>query len=210
VIRPEDIQSPQVSFAEIWVMADEFRAQQGDRGAIPVQIEEIIDLNLGITIQPKRNLKATAGTDALLLNLDPPVIVVDYDDYHDEECWPILHFSMAHELGHYLIHKKRFDVYKGVYFAGLEGWVDFLSKVPADVHLLLEQQANQFAGRLMVPVDELASRFNAAIYKRGLRVPVSEEDLELVSTNIGKKFGVSGKCISVRIDREKLNSGEEA
>lgn len=205
MIRPEDIQVPQISVEEIWALADEFRAEQGEWGNRPVDIERILDLNLGFTIQTKRKLKEKTGTDAMLLAGDKKVIAVDYDEFHDPGSWPMLHFSMAHELGHYLLHKVKFDIYKDANFQNVDDWVAFLNAIPLDVHFNLEQQANQFAGRLMVPKDELMEKLEEALYKKGLRPPVSDEDFNAVTSRLGRKFGVSSKCIEVRMDRESIN-----
>ena len=207
MLDPEKIKAPFYSAETIYKKADEFRAEQANWGNVPVDIERIIEIGLGIKIQPRTNLRKIAGTDALLLGGQHGIIVVDDEEYNDPRYWPRLRFSLAHELGHFILHRNNSNLYGDIEFDTVDEWVAFLQKVPIDTHFYLEHHANQFAGRLLVPRAELVEELEKAKLLKGLGsvMPVPDEHIELLCMNIGRKFHVSAQCIQIRISREGLN-----
>ena len=82
-------------------------------------------------------------------------------------------FTLAHELGHVLMHKKQI---------GMARAINASTKLYCDS----EWQANEFAGRLLLPDEELKN----VIGKQG-------------ADEIAKTYGVSYECASIRIDKFK-------
>ncbi|MBA4026884.1 MAG: hypothetical protein C0473_01445 [Cyanobacteria bacterium DS3.002] len=85
------------------------------------------------------------GTDALLLS-DRKTIVVDLYEFEHNDLRDRLRFSIAHEIGHFILHA---DVYRGVSFSSVDQWIDFMEGISEDTYEWLEWQANEFAGRLL-------------------------------------------------------------
>jgi Zn-dependent peptidase ImmA (M78 family) len=161
---------------------------------------------LELIIQPEHYLRRETDMDAYLL-MDRTGIVVDHDMFMDERYLNRLRFSFAHELGHYFLHEY---IYKEINFSSVEEWKNFLISVPSFDYGNFEWQANEFAGRLLVPRDELAREIELTltyIKKNKLSGYLKSEPkavLASISPMISKIFGVSDTVIETRAEREML------
>ncbi len=137
---------------------------------------------------------------------DLQTIVVDRDDYMDNRMQNRMRFNLAHELGHYVLHK---DVFKEIQYTSVDDWINFMEQIPDDQYGWIEQQAYEFAGRLLVPRDQLEATYNAHI-KKAESQGFSDWDtsgdvaLEYVASAICRPFGVSSQVIEKRLVRESL------
>ena len=84
--------------------------------------------------------------------MDLTGIVVDHDFYMNEKFANRIRFSFAHELGHYFHHK---EYYSRAGFVSAKDWKNFIINIPESEYRNFEWQANEFAGRLLVPHAEL-------------------------------------------------------
>ncbi len=112
-------------------------------------------------------------------------------------------FSIAHELGHFILHR---DILREVAHSSVEEWIHFRQNGPKEQHNRLEFQANEFAGRLLVPVQRLRKELRSAIAeakRRGI-TDLPDEAKQYVANPLGRVFGVSSEVIETRLDREKL------
>jgi len=193
---------------EIWKTADDFRFKHWPSGSLPVDIESIIDLKLNMHIIPQRNVKEYAKIDAYLRG-DFTGIVVDEKQYMDDRdrYKNRLRFSFAHEIGHYILHRY---AYEQLDFDTPRDLLEFISNVPEDEYEDFEWQANEFAGRLLVPRNELIKEIDGvvSILKENILLELLESDpsrvLERVSPSLCKPFGVSEQVIEKRVRRENL------
>lgn len=71
-----------------------------------------------------------------------------------------LRFSVAHEIGHLVLHR---DIYAGLQHATAAEWFDYISAIPEGEYGWVEWQAYEFAGRLLAPPEPLREAFQAAI-----------------------------------------------
>lgn len=139
--------------------------------------------------------------------MDLTAIVVDYDFYMNEKHANRIRFSFAHELGHFFLHKEIFAAFDLVDPAS---WKNFILNVSESEYSNFEWQANEFAGRLLVPHSELVSAIDqsAAIIKENNLTEFLANDpdavLSRVSPMICKPFGVSADVIKRRVEREGL------
>jgi hypothetical protein len=95
---------------EIGDLTEEFRRSYWPENTIPVDMEFIIEARLNLSIVPDHDVRQMVSIDAYLkTNLRE--IVVDYDQYMDEEnrYEKRLRFSFAHEIGHYVLHRKIYE-----------------------------------------------------------------------------------------------------
>ncbi len=90
--------------------ADEMRSKYWPDNILPVDVEKIIEFKVGLDIEPMHGLFSIIDTDAWL-KMDLTGIVVDYNCYMKDNFANRLRFSLAHELGHYLLHK---DIYSKI------------------------------------------------------------------------------------------------
>ena len=134
-------------------------------------------------------------------------IVVDHDHYMNEKFVNRMRFSFAHELGHFFLHK---DFYAMIVFESAEEWKEILLSLPDTEYRYFEYQANEFAGRLLVPREDLVHEIENALKLLELNnMPAylkadPNAVLSLISTQLSRPFGVSTDVIERRVEREKL------
>lgn len=205
-MEPVEFKCQRKDRKEIWSIAEDVRRKYWGELKIPVDAEKIIESRLKLIIQPEHYLRRETDMDAYLL-IDRTGIVVDHDMFMDERYLNRLRFSFAHELGHYFLHE---DIYKKVKFSSIEEWKTFLISIPSFDYGNYEWQANEFAGRLLVPRDELEKEIESAqkyIKQNNLSEYLKSEPkavLASISPMISKTFGVSDTVIETRAEREML------
>jgi hypothetical protein len=187
-------------------MADQLRKEYWPENILPIDTVTIVELRLKIDVEPVSGLLSALDMDAYLrTNLSG--IVVDHDCYMQDKFANRLRFSLAHELGHYFLHK---DVYSGLSLVSLEDWKDFILNVPEVEYENFEWQANEFAGRFLVPYSELKSKVGESLemIKKWNLLEYLQQDpdavLSRVSPFLRRTFGVSEQVIALRVKREDL------
>jgi Zn-dependent peptidase ImmA (M78 family) len=192
---------------ELWEAADRFRASFMDAGSEPpVDVIFIADVKLRQDIVPLSGLFAEQRMDAALM----PDLCGFYVDEGSLMAWEAgskwvenrLRFSFAHELGHYVLHR---DIISGRKFRSFD---DF-KRWAGSAHDLesAEYQANEFAGRLLVPREILFREYDAYRLKAEHADPAWREIegmREHIARKIAPRFGVNHQVIEVRFDREGI------
>ena len=114
-------------------------------------------------------------------------------------------FSLAHELGHKVLHE---EILTGVDFKTAAEWKDYVAAIPDKQYGFLEYQANTFANALLVPQPELERRLSDVLGRiRSAGMDPSENRdvcLDYVSTELGKQFQVSQTTMEIRLVKERL------
>ncbi|MFA6636186.1 MAG: ImmA/IrrE family metallo-endopeptidase [Candidatus Omnitrophota bacterium] len=190
-----------LSREDIRVRAQEFLKKYHPEGTIPVPIEKIIDLQFKIDIVSIPGLRENYNIDAYFTK-DLKNIFVDryiYDSHSSR-----FRFSLAHEMGHYLLHYRIYqdnDLFKTV-----EDWKDIVESIPEEQYTWLEFQAYEFGGQILVPLDHLQNRYKIQAEK--VRKTQATEDPVLIKEFaielLAEDFAVSTGTIRRRIDFEKL------
>lgn len=159
-------------------------------GEYPVDVENVCDY-LGLSIVPVRDLACEFGVYAYI-SADFRVIYVEQQGYIEES--PRYRFSVAHELGHYVLHQEYFP--HMVDNNGCDGWAGF-----GIYYGYAERQANYFAGCLLAPEDELVWLLNDGYNGSFARNCLSErrEALDVVLGRMRRVFGVSSQVIARRM-----------
>ena len=116
---------------------------------IPVNIEHILEVELKISIVPVPGLKNQISFDSFISS-DWENVYVDNDSYMSDKYYRRIRFSLAHELGHLVLHKELFE---SLEIKLLEDYYHFYNQVPNDQYRFLEDQANKFAGYLLIPYE---------------------------------------------------------
>ena len=186
-----DIKIPFINGEKIKRKADLFREKFWD-DSVPVDIEKIIDIKLEIDIIPLPNLG-----DAFISS-DWKSIYVDQNKYLNG-IQNRLRFSLAHEIGHFILHK---DIYNSFKITSLEKFYQFIDKIPGEQYGFLETQANIFANFLLVPRNKLIIEKKKKL--KDLEKAVSNIDKELLHSYlaepISKTFGVSSKVVEIALN----------
>ncbi|HKZ41818.1 MAG TPA: ImmA/IrrE family metallo-endopeptidase [Candidatus Hodarchaeales archaeon] len=191
---------------DIWDCAEDVRNRYWSAEKLPVDVEAIVEFKLKLDIDPENNLMQKTDMEAYLRS-DLRGVVVDHDHYMNEKFANRMRFSFAHELGHFFLHK---DFYAMIVFESAEEWKEILLSLPDTEYRYFEYQANEFAGRLLVPREDLVHEIENALKLLELNnmLEYLKADpnavLSRISTQLSRPFGVSTDVIERRVDREKL------
>lgn len=193
----------------VWQKVEEFKEQYkcDELESMPVDTLELADTVLRLNVIPFDDLRAKHGIEAYL-SADFKSIMVDGQTYSEVERGPEwkqnrLRFSMAHEIGHWFMHKE-FFLEKG--FKGLEAfeeWNESFGGSAGD----LEWEADEFAGRLLIPHARLKddfSRFEAGFSKL---FPDWRGNMDLrqkTAEQMCGRYGVHYQSVETRFHREGL------
>ncbi len=205
MIDPQEFKAPFITIEDIRKAVEQFRTQYWARDSIPVDIFEIVEFELGIEIRTILNLKEAGDVDALLL-VDFKTIVVDQNDFLNERSQNRLRFSVAHEVGHFILHR---DIFSRIEYSSIAELIDFFDKIPDEQYYWIEQHAYEFAGRLLVPREKLIEKLNDAVAlakKMGFDAWDTSGDStrQYIAHGIARHFEVSGQVIEKRLIRENL------
>ena len=194
---------------KVWEAAEAFRRQYlvQTGGVLPVDVFSVVELQLRLDVIPFDDLQAKYHIDAALTQ-DFTGIYVDAESYVFWEKGPVwkqnrLRFTVAHEIGHWVLHR---DYAAKVKFVSFDQFArHFKGDDPA--RYWLEQEANEFAGRLLVPNERLRVLFDQFAHQIGSIMPnwLQSEDLRIkFAEQVAPKFGVHTQSILTRLDRESL------
>lgn len=203
----KELKPRRLSWENIREKAEEFRSKYvKPTELIPVPIDEIVEIDLKITPWPKKGLLQRIDVDGFLTK-DFKYIFIDEDIYYDPRKENRLRFTYAHEIGHLVLHKEEIQ---NCEFRTEESWIKFREDMPEDDLLWFEQQAYEFAGRLLVPVKQLNSELTNIKDKIKMFFEIYSNDsedflIQAVSRVVCDKFGVSERVIFRRIKSEKIN-----
>jgi Zn-dependent peptidase ImmA (M78 family) len=191
---------------DIHLIAEGFRSEYLESvDIVPVPIEEIVELKLGIEIRIIPELKTSTDIDGFL-SRDLKEMYIDENIYNNPKMLKRLRFTYAHELGHFAIHKPMIE---GIEIHSEEKWIDFRTGLSEYDLSRFEYQAYEFAGRLLVPreilIDQLEyNREKIELFKRQSSRYNKDELIQTVSRVICDHFLVSDQVIVKRIIREGL------
>jgi hypothetical protein len=172
---------------------------------LPIDIFTFTEVDLGLDVIPFDDLAAKFAADAALL-MDFSGIYVDAEQYDLMEKGPEwklrrLRFSMAHELGHFYLHRNHHS-YKSP-LADFKAWTNDTSHEKYQI----EHAANEFGGNLLVPENRLKNYFDQFAEKIEPMMPNFRNSDGLRSQFCESATGifqVGEIAISIRLDREKI------
>ena len=193
----------------VWEQVEEFRRKYlgGILQSLPVDVFSLAELHLKLDVIPFDDLFAKYDADAAITQ-DFTGLYVDAEAYVFWEKGPVwkqnrLRFSVAHELGHFVLHRELAAKLK---FQTLEDFV-FWTRSHGGQKYAVEQAANEFAGRLLAPMERLQQLFDEFAAEFDIKLPRwrSIEGMRAsFSEMVAPRFGVNGQVIEVRLDREGI------
>ena len=186
-----------ISYEEIERAANTFLSTYNPSRKVPVPIEEIVEIKLEISIVPKMGMLSQHGIDAFLSS-DLSELYIDHDHYMSQTNRS--RFTLAHEIGHYVLHK---DIIRSV--STLKEWQDYLLG-PGTGRAILEVQSDNFSGCLLMPQPEIIEEFHVqetiAIEKfKAASIPKPDDKtlVSFIANKIALQFNVSQKAAEIRL-----------
>lgn len=147
---------------QIWDEVERFRSiyLTGNLQYLPVDVFTILELDLQFNVIPFPDLFEKYDVDAALLP-DFSGIYIDESSYVNLEKGPAwkqkrLRFSVLHELGHFWLHS---DIPFDRSYCSFQEWAEWTRSNEGRKYWI-EQEANEFAGRLLVPLDTLRTELD--------------------------------------------------
>jgi hypothetical protein len=194
---------------EVWEIVEKFRQETLRESSqdLPVDVFTLAEITLRLDVAPFNDLFSKHCIDAAIM-LDFSGIYVDAEAYILWERGPVwkqkrLRFSVAHELGHFALHQ---EIASKLKFNSLEEFRQW-TRTNNGQKYSLEQAANEFAGRLLVPLDRLSSFFDGFAARFDKEFPewhANDGMRRMFSASASDKFGVNADVIEIRLDRESL------
>jgi hypothetical protein len=199
---------PFLEYEAIWKIADDFRdgPQLHGYNIPPIDVLYIIDVVLGFDVIPTPSLFADIRMDAAILP-GQKEIYVDRDsmeEWEGKDNWieKRLRFSVAHELGHYFMHQDLLAEFNPADLNQFKKWI-----LKYGSNSRIELQADEFAGRFLVPPDNLFKEYDQ-IQRRMEEADSRWHEIEgmraRMANRIAPKFGVTRKVIETRFDHEAI------
>ena len=193
---------PRYTYSEVGKIANKFLDEYHPSLEIPIPIEDIIDLKMGFNIFPFPRLFKDFGLNGFL-SADMSTIYVDevqYEQYNEK-----YRYTLAHELGHFLLHKS---VYENLPYKSPDGFINWRMNVPPQEIGWFETHGNWFAGHVLVPTSCLENVCRETVLK--YQDTFSEFDSipddiwSYISNEVATYFDVNPPVIEAQIKKENI------
>lgn len=196
------------TYEEIGRIAAGYLERCGLAKGIPVNIELLLDNILKINIIPFPSLYRGFEVNAFISNDFRKIYV---DEYLYSCLEPQYRFTLAHELGHMVLHHKWYRQFK---IDSIDAYLEFVYGLGDEEYRLLETQANYFAGLFLVPAPYLETKFRekakdivsfiTARFKGLSREKYLGTAVELIAQKLSPDFNVHYLPIRFRIEKDRL------
>ena len=193
----EPVKPPFLKYEDVSAKAEDVLAAYGWDGSIPVDVEALVEFHFGLSIVPVRGLIDKYAVDGFL-SLDLTEIYVDESimEGHPSR----YRFTLAHELGHLVLHSEAF---RSLDINTKSEWVKFYLGLEENDYGWFERQAYWFAGALLVPEEPLIVQYESVLAKLESR-GVAGGMLSVYSRTqlagaIAKRFEVSTGVVQRRL-----------
>ena len=193
----------------VWKTIEELRERyetlREDR--TPCDVFAFFEIDLGLDPIPFDDLTTKYRVEAAI-TADFTGIYLDAEQYALMERGPVwklnrLRFTVAHELAHYFLHRELPQPENFASLPAFARWTESYGGQKYDA----EQEANEFAGRLLVPdtrLKECFDEFAPEAEKLGPHFMASGSLRDKFSEKIAPKFGVNSQVVAIRLDRDGI------
>jgi len=175
-----------------------FLQQYNKDEKIPIPIENIIEIQLGIAIVPIKDLLKQEHIDAFISH-DFKQLYIDEESYMNQTNRS--RFTLAHEIGHFCMHQ---EIVADI--VTLEEWRSRILGAGTG-RAIYETEANIFAGYLLMPTKQLINAYKAAKKKMieefrsiGKKPPEDDKLIPYAANVIARHFDVSEQAAQNRLD----------
>ena len=169
---------------------------------LPLPIEWVVEFPLNLRIHPVPNLYRIFAQSGFL-GRSRKVIYID--EYQYDNFWEKYRFTLAHELGHFVMHKS---LYEGLSFDSDQEYLEWLQTRPRNELYWFETHADWFADQLLVPTERLQEQCVSLLESNRERFSgskfLSSEFWSYASNELAESFEVAPIVIEIRIRKENL------
>ena len=147
--KPLSTSPPRWNYSQVRTISESFLKDYYPSLVPPIPIEDIAELQIGIEINSVAGLKEEFDIDGFIHSNFQAITLDDYVFNMFEERTK---FTIAHEIGHAVLHKK---IYEQFNIDSKEKYRKFQNSIPEEDQKWLEIQANMFAGCVLAPSKPL-------------------------------------------------------
>ncbi len=199
-----------IPYNKIAEEAVSFAIQYGIEEEIPVPIEEVVEFDLGFDIILTENMQRDFDVEGFTTFKDKSIYV---DDFIYKNRLYRYRFTLAHEVGHIVLHKSLLE---GIELISVTQWEQFIDQVDIKDYNALEFQGYAFGGLVLVQPHKLKTLFEENIeYIKPLVDQARSEGLDreqyleyainAMASILSPKFDVSNDVLSRRIIYDDLD-----
>ncbi len=190
------MQRPNLKLIDVVHAADEFLKIYHPSLSLPIPIEDIVERKIEMVLFVIPGIKFLIGVDAFISS-DFTQLTIDEDCFikYPERT----RFSIAHEIGHLILHKEWYEKYGP---KNLEDYLSSHDRMDGQIYKYIEIQAQTFASLILVPKELLFGELK----KRLGRIPSMEspEVLAPIIQDLPEIFKVSDAVILRRLQKENI------
>lgn len=192
----------------IWTLADQYRDTCWPELTVPIDVLKIVEFRTPLRLEPRLGLVDSHGVEAFL-RTDLTGLVIDQERLMDDRFHNRMRFSISHELGHWVMHTQIIQQ-QNILSGGLYNWKHAVAQMSVSDYHWFEWQANEFAGRFLVPTVALSAVMKNPVIQTAIGFAQAngldtDATRSYVSSMIGPDyFGVSGKVVETRLRIENL------
>lgn len=193
----------------VWTKIEELRGQYEllEEQRTPIDVFTFFEVDLGLDPIPFDDFTAKYRVEAAI-TADFSGLYLDAEQYSLMERGPEwklnrLRFTVAHELAHFFLHR---DLPQAENFSSLPNFARWTANYGGRKYTA-EQEANEFAGRLLVPEARLKCLFEEFAPEAEKLLPNFMQSGPLrdkFADKVAPRFGVNAQVIAVRLDRDGI------
>lgn len=198
-----------LEYAEIASVANSFLRDR-QLISIPINIEWIIESVYRTDIIPLPSLQIAFFIEGFST---PSFSAIYVDDYVWKSNENRYRFTLAHELGHELMHRKYLNQLR---YSSVAEWAQVIADIYPKDHNKMEFQAYSFAGLLLVPPRHLKTEFSAELQHLDLEFDQARQNglkrrdyvryiSDQLAYSLAPKFQVSPNVMTRRIQYDGLD-----
>jgi Zn-dependent peptidase ImmA (M78 family) len=194
--------APYLTYERVGQYANDFLIRHHPSLELPVPIEWIIESDLNLYIQPFPELYRIFNQSGFLSHNRTVIYIDDYQYDHFVEKY---RFTLAHEVGHFVMHRA---MYEGLSFDSMQEFIEWLSYRPMNEIGWFETQADWFAGQTLIPISKLETacvellESNRNIFSNGKRL--TNDFWAYASNELAKPFEVNAPVVEIRLKNSGL------
>jgi Zn-dependent peptidase ImmA (M78 family) len=196
------IDIPYRTIEELSGIAAEFLEKHNANETIPVPIEQIVETGFGMDIVPMPGLQQNWDVEAFITR---DLTEIRVDEYVFMNRLKRYRFSLAHELGHRVLHG---EYWREMEFDDIASWKQAQADISGKVYGGAEFQANTFAGCVLVPTQPLGQKIGEWVQlagEKGVDVgDIATGAREFIEEKVALDFEVSHQVVSIRMERSGM------
>jgi len=193
----------------VWTKIAELRAQYEllQEQRTPIDVFTFFEVDLGLDAIPFDDFTAKYRVEAAI-KADFTGIYLDAEQYSLMERapeWKLnrLRFTIAHELAHFFLHR---DLPQAENFSSLPDFARWTANYGGRKYTA-EQEANEFAGRLLVPESRLRNMFDQFAPRAEELVHDFMQSGQFryqFAESVAPRFGVNAQVVELRLERDGI------